>query len=78
MIVRSLRSILPQRRPRARTLPYQGPHFLARPPGGREPVEVAGLTKEEAEELLDWLEANGCQHMELTLQTDERFAVRYR
>lgn len=41
-------------------------------------AEVRGLTKQEAEDLLDWLEANGYQHRELNYVTGKGFAVRYK
>ena len=37
----------------------------------------AGLTKTEAENLLDWLEANGCKHFEVSTTTEQHFAVRW-
>jgi hypothetical protein len=39
-------------------------------------ISVPGLTKTEAEELLDWLEANGFTNREL-IPTEDRFTVRY-
>ena len=38
---------------------------------------IGGLTKTQAEELLDWLEAHGCPHATLSLDGDNGFAVRY-
>jgi len=38
--------------------------------GRRTPACVSGLTKTEAEQLLDWLEANGYAHWELSLDQD--------
>lgn len=37
----------------------------------------SGLTKTEADDLLDWLEANGCRRYELLEATDHSFAVRW-
>jgi hypothetical protein len=37
----------------------------------------SGLTKTEADDLLDWLEANGCHHFELASVSTETFAVRW-
>jgi hypothetical protein len=39
---------------------------------------VGGLTKTQAEELLDWLEAHGCPHAILARDGGTGFAVRYR
>jgi DNA-binding response OmpR family regulator len=48
---------------------------------GREPAPEtscrSGLTKEEAEKLLDWLEANGCRHPEVAYKDGEGFLVRW-
>jgi hypothetical protein len=38
---------------------------------------VGGLSKTEAEELLDWLEANGVQNRELVCADEQGFTVRY-
>jgi hypothetical protein len=55
------------------------------PPAGPAPtagstgyVEVSGLTKAQAERLLDWLEANGYQARELSAWTPDGYTVRYR
>jgi len=37
---------------------------------------VEGLTKSEAEGLMDWLEARGCVRLETRLSADGRFSVR--
>jgi CheY-like chemotaxis protein len=43
------------------------------------PVElVSGLTKAEAEDLLDWLEARGCAEREVAWEDGRGFTVRYR
>jgi hypothetical protein len=45
---------------------------------GPEEVHVrSGLTKTEAEELLDWLEANGHRDMRLSYQAGNGFTVEY-
>jgi hypothetical protein len=36
------------------------------------------LNKNEAERLLDWLEANGCSQKEVSLAEDGNFTVRWR
>jgi hypothetical protein len=38
---------------------------------------LSGLTKADAEEVLDWLEAGGCQHREVGYQ-DGGFVVRWK
>lgn len=38
---------------------------------------LSGLTKAEAEEVLDWLEAGGCQHRDVDHQ-DGGFVVRWK
>ena len=43
-----------------------------------EPALVAGLTKGEAEDLLDWLEANGYQQRELSYNDRQGFVVQYK
>jgi hypothetical protein len=40
-------------------------------------VRVFGLTKTEAEELLDWLEANGYPDRELCPQSEAGYMVRW-
>jgi hypothetical protein len=55
--------------------PPAAPHPLAMPGGWRK---VSGLSKAQAEELLDWLEANGYRERELTCTPDGLFTVRYR
>jgi hypothetical protein len=37
----------------------------------------AGLTKTEADDLLDWLEASGCRHYEVSSFSGKSFAVRW-
>jgi hypothetical protein len=39
---------------------------------------VRGLTACEAEQFLDWLEANGIDQRELTMDPDQGFGVRWR
>jgi hypothetical protein len=39
---------------------------------------TTGLTRTEAEELLDWLEANGYGERELSFQPEQGFQVRWR
>ena len=41
-------------------------------------TEVTGLTKAQAEQLLDWLEANGYQAFEVSEFTPNGYTVRYR
>ena len=36
-----------------------------------------GLSKTEADDLLDWLEANGCLHYEIAPVSESSFAVRW-
>lgn len=36
-----------------------------------------GLEKTEAEDLLDWLEANGCPHYEISSTGADKFAVHW-
>ena len=36
-----------------------------------------GLTKTQADDLLDWLEAHGCRHYEVTSAAGYGFAVRW-
>jgi hypothetical protein len=38
---------------------------------------VNGLSKAEAENLLDWLEAHGCQEREVICEEGRAFTVRY-
>jgi hypothetical protein len=61
---------------------------LSRPPTPRDPADrdpgaatqewVVGLTRTEAEELLDWLEANGLAALEVAFDEPSGFAVRWR
>ncbi len=37
----------------------------------------SGLVKTDAEDLLDWLEAHGCQHFEISSLSGDSFAVRW-
>ena len=39
--------------------------------------EASGLTKAEAEELLDWLRANGCKDWEVAYKEGNGFLVRW-
>jgi hypothetical protein len=39
---------------------------------------LSGLTKSEAEELLDWLEITGCQNRTVCQDAEAGFAVRWR
>jgi hypothetical protein len=43
-----------------------------------EAIRVTGLTKAEAQELLDWLEANGYTGSQLDYTAETGFAVHYR
>jgi PAS domain S-box-containing protein len=54
-------------------------------PGGQEeaqpgqaPLSRSGLTKTEAEDLLDWLDANGYRHRELDYEEGKGFVVRWK
>ena len=40
-------------------------------------MRQSGLTKTEADDLLDWLEANGCCRYELVQTATDGFAVRW-
>jgi hypothetical protein len=40
-------------------------------------VVVTGLSKSEAEDLLDWLEVHGCRQVRLSHADDSGFVVRY-
>jgi hypothetical protein len=60
-------------------MPYQ-PKPLVQPPAsgsGVEPGRVAGLAKMEAENLLDWLEAQGCRYRAVAYKEGQGFVVRY-
>ena len=51
-------------------------------PAGESAPEVdgmrrSGLVKTEAEDLLDWLEANGCAKYEISSMSGNTFAVRW-
>jgi hypothetical protein len=41
-------------------------------------LEVTGLSKPQAEQLLDWLEVNGFEQRQVVLGPDGSFVVRYR
>jgi len=41
-------------------------------------ARVRGLSREEAEQLLDWLETQACTPGEVSLDTQEGFTVRWR
>ena len=41
------------------------------------PVRVTGLNKSQAEDLLDWLEANGCLDYRLTYVAGQGFSVSF-
>jgi hypothetical protein len=41
-------------------------------------LEVAGLVKAEAEQLLDWLENHGFDQRQVAMGLDNAFVVRYR
>ena len=41
-------------------------------------LEVSGLGKPQAEQLLDWLEVNGYEQRQIVMGPDESFVVRYR
>jgi hypothetical protein len=65
----------------------RGSRSLARVKAGRESSAaarsarysfcVSGLNKTQAEDLLDWLDATGHSHRELTYTEDEGFSVSY-
>ncbi len=72
-----------------RSSALRGPHreqsFRPAAPGPAPPAEVpgtgrcfAGLSKGEAELLLDWLQAHGCPDCELTYEPATGFTVRVR
>jgi hypothetical protein len=68
------------RGPRA-TLPRASEASLAaqgRAPVVIEPVTYSGLNKTQAEELLDWLHANGYHDCELSFDEQAGFTVRCR
>jgi hypothetical protein len=46
--------------------------------GGPGWLQVAGLGKPQAEQLLDWLEVNGFEQRQVVLGPDGSFVVRYR
>ena len=52
----------------------------AAPAKAEEPewLEVGGLGKPQAEQLLDWLEVNGYEQRQIVMGPDESFVVRYR
>jgi hypothetical protein len=59
--------------------PWVAPKAVARAKtAGPEWVEVAGLAKPQAEQLLDWLEVNGFEQRQVVLGADGSFVVRYR
>ncbi len=54
----------------------------AGPPADKPATEAdgmrcSGLVKTEAEDLLDWLEANGCANYEISSMSGNTFAVRW-
>jgi hypothetical protein len=51
--------------------------FLLPPAQQYQPIRVTGLTKSQAEDLLDWLEANGYRDYRLSYTADEGFTVSY-
>jgi hypothetical protein len=61
--------LLPARRGR-------GPRGGGRP--GPEARSVPGLNKEQAERLLDWLEAHGCARREAVWEEGHGFTVHFR
>jgi hypothetical protein len=60
--------------------PNRSPEPDPRPSGAEEQgwAWVGGLTRAEAEQVLDWLEANGYQDRELSFQPEKGFRVRWR
>jgi hypothetical protein len=52
----------------------------ATPAAADEPkwLEVSGLGKPQAEQLLDWLEAHGFEQRQILVGPDNLFVVRYR
>jgi hypothetical protein len=50
----------------------------SRPAGPRQqPTRVTGLTKSEAEDLLDWLDANGYHEYHLSYSDSNGFTVSF-
>jgi hypothetical protein len=41
-------------------------------------LEVSGLDKPQAEQLLDWLEVHGFEQRQIVMGPDDLFVVRYR
>jgi hypothetical protein len=62
--------------------PLRSPHATsvdAPPPTlPTDTLTVSGLTKTQAEEFLDWLEAHGCRHYELCRPTPQGYTIHYR
>ena len=42
-----------------------------------EAMRRSGLVKTDAEDLLDWLEAHGCRHFEISSLSGDSFAVQW-
>jgi hypothetical protein len=58
--------------------PWVAPKAVARATtDGPEWLEVTGLGKPQAEQLLDWLEVNGFEQRQIAMGPDESFVVRY-
>lgn len=67
-------------------LGWAGGRDAERLPAGSAPDTAApqsdamrrsGLVKTDAEDLLDWLEAHGCRHFEISSLSGDSFAVRW-
>ena len=58
----------PRVAPKAAPAPTAGPVWL----------EATGLGRQQAEQLLDWLEVNGFEQRQVVLGPDGSFTVRYR
>lgn len=60
----------------------RGPHwagYLTRPSGRRDHAardDLQGLSKTEAEDLLDWLESHGLADFEVRYETERGFTIR--
>jgi hypothetical protein len=69
---------------RGKRLGQEGPipseHFqtaLCHAHGNARAMGRTGLSKTEADDLLDWLEASGCRHFEISSNSGQCFAVRW-
>ena len=57
--------------------PKTSPGAAAAPADQPEWLEVGGLGKPQAEQLLDWLEVNGYEQRQIVMAPDNSFVVRY-